>query len=212
MIIYYLMVKTHRTTGLKYLCQTKNKNPHKYKGSGKYWKFHIHKHGYDVDTHIIVKCYTKAALREWGLYYSKLWSVVESEKWANLMPEAGDGVDGSFISKKRADPNSGYHTESFKKAMGDNGRKMWKDENKRKIAIEKLSSASKKLWESKEYKEKNCERYIITSPGGESFEILNLNEFCRENNLGLGNMWSVSVGRRKSHKGWLCKKSKSCNS
>lgn len=90
----YLYVKTHNKTGLKYLGQT-NRDPLTYKGSGKRWTNHINKHGYDVSTEILVKCYTNAALKSWGIFYSKLWSVVESNKWANLRPEIGDGGFGT---------------------------------------------------------------------------------------------------------------------
>jgi hypothetical protein len=37
MTIYYLYVKTHNITGLKYLGYTSRKNPHKYTGSGTRW-------------------------------------------------------------------------------------------------------------------------------------------------------------------------------
>jgi len=52
MTIYYLYIKTHNITGLKYLGYTKRKDPYKYKGSGDYWTKHINKHGYDVTTEI----------------------------------------------------------------------------------------------------------------------------------------------------------------
>ena len=89
--IYYLYVKTHKKTGLKYLGQTTAQNPYKYRGSGDRWNSHLNVHGYDIDTIIIQKCYTKTALRSWGVYYSNLWSVVDSKKWANLKPEEGQG-------------------------------------------------------------------------------------------------------------------------
>jgi hypothetical protein len=85
------MVKTHKITGLQYLCQTTRKDPFKYRGSGKYWKLHLDKHGAHIETRILVKCYTKSALKAWGIYYSDLWCVVESNKWANLKREEGDG-------------------------------------------------------------------------------------------------------------------------
>lgn len=90
MIVYYLMVKTHKKTGLQYLCQT-TQDPFKYKGSGNRWRNHIKVHGNEVDTEVIQKCYTNSALKSWGLFYSNLWSVVDSKKWANLKPENGDG-------------------------------------------------------------------------------------------------------------------------
>lgn len=86
----YLYVKTHKTTGLKYLGKTE-RNPHKYRGSGVYWKQHLNKHGNNVETVILQECKNNEEIREWGLYYSKLWNVVESEEWANLKPEEGDG-------------------------------------------------------------------------------------------------------------------------
>ena len=45
--MFYLYLKTHNKTGLKYLGYTKN-DPMKYKGSGKYWSNHIKIHGNDV--------------------------------------------------------------------------------------------------------------------------------------------------------------------
>lgn len=90
MITYYLYVKTHNTTGLQYLGQT-IRDPHKYIGSGIRWNRHLNVHGNDVSTIVIQKCYTKSALKSWGLYYSQLWSIVESKQWANLKPEEGQG-------------------------------------------------------------------------------------------------------------------------
>jgi hypothetical protein len=87
----YLYVKTHRTTGMKYLGKTSAENPHKYPGSGKYWKRHVKEHGNNVDTQIIKECENINDVREWGIYYSELWDVVNSKEWANLCVESGDG-------------------------------------------------------------------------------------------------------------------------
>ena len=97
MNVYYLMVKTHRKTGLKYLCQTVSKDPFKYLGSGTYWKAHRKVHGDDIHTEVISICYSKEELRENGIFYSELWDVVNAvdesgrKTWANLRPEEGDG-------------------------------------------------------------------------------------------------------------------------
>jgi len=91
MNIYTLYVKTHRITGLKYLGKTEREDPVSYQGSGVYWTSHIKKHGYDCDTQIIKECNSKEELKEAGLYYSKLWNVVESDDWANLKDECGEG-------------------------------------------------------------------------------------------------------------------------
>lgn len=86
----YLYVKTHNLTGLKYLGKTESKDPHKYPGSGTYWKSHLKKHGKDYRTEIIKECQSKDEFMYWGLFYSKLWNVVESNEWANLKEETGD--------------------------------------------------------------------------------------------------------------------------
>lgn len=90
----YLYVKTHTVTGLKYLGKTTAKDPCKYKGSGKYWKEHIKKYGYNVSTRILLVTDSSVELKETGLFFSKLWGVVESDEWANLKPEEGDGGGG----------------------------------------------------------------------------------------------------------------------
>jgi len=87
----YLYVKTHQTTGLKYLGKTTASNPYKYTGSGVYWVSHLEKHGYNFDTTILHECQSNDEIKKLGLYYSELWDIVNSAEWANLVPENGDG-------------------------------------------------------------------------------------------------------------------------
>jgi hypothetical protein len=44
----------------------------------------------------------------------------------------------------------------------------------------------------------------IINPKGEIMKVTNLSKFCRDNNLQKPNMWKVSQGLRKDHKGWKC--------
>jgi hypothetical protein len=91
---HYLMIKTHKVTGLKYLCKTSTDNPAKpyvYLGSGKYWKRHLKKYGREVSTEILKVCDTREELVREGIYYSKLLNVVCSEEYANMVEERGDG-------------------------------------------------------------------------------------------------------------------------
>ena len=97
----YLYVKTHNKTGLKYLGFTRSSDPFSYKGSGKYWKAHIKKHGYDISTKILLSTTDIAEVKATGLFFSKLWSVVESEEWANLVEESGDGITHSPETKAK---------------------------------------------------------------------------------------------------------------
>lgn len=48
----------------------------------------------------------------------------------------------------------------------------------------------------------SAKSYLFKDPSGNSIEIYNLSEFCRENNLRQSHMTSVSTGARRHHKGW----------
>lgn len=91
MTIYYLYVKTHNITGLKYLGQTSSNNPSVYKGSGKYWRAHLNVHGFNIKTEILRECATKEEVKYWGKHFSTLWNIVSSNEWANLAVENGYG-------------------------------------------------------------------------------------------------------------------------
>lgn len=103
--MYYLCIKTHNKTGLRYLCQTKKKNPYKYLGSGTRWTNHLKIHGNSISTKIIGKFRSKNKLVRAGRKFSKKYNVVKSRKWANLRVEEGDGGDTSkFIDYKSMKP------------------------------------------------------------------------------------------------------------
>ncbi len=90
------MIKTHKITGLKYLCQT-HRNPFKYCGSGIDWVQHLKDFGKDHHTEIILQTISKDERNYWGIYYSKLWNVTNAQDdfgnkiWANRVPENGGG-------------------------------------------------------------------------------------------------------------------------
>jgi hypothetical protein len=85
------MVKKAYPSGLLYLCQTSTKDPYLYKGSGKRWLNHVVKHKSRIVTCVLGTYDTQAELREAGIYFSRLYNVVESDEWANLMEENGTG-------------------------------------------------------------------------------------------------------------------------
>ena len=87
----YLYVKTHTKTGLKYLGKTISEDPHAYPGSGKKWRKHLAENGNTYTTQILLATENKEELIETGIFFSNLWNVVESDEWANLIPEHGDG-------------------------------------------------------------------------------------------------------------------------
>jgi hypothetical protein len=124
----YLYVKIHSITGLKYLGKTKQKDPHKYKGSGKLWLRHIRKHGYIVTTKILFQTECVEELSKQGLYYSKLWNVTKSSEWANLCDENG---------------KSGYKLGPFTEQHKQNMRKPKPNKTNYKISAEINNSGNR---------------------------------------------------------------------
>lgn len=123
----YLYVKTHNKTGLKYLGQTAAIDPHKYPGSGVYWKSHLEKHGYDYTTEIIKECQTKDEIKEFGIYYSNLWNILESNEWANLKIEQGDGGRQSEeVRRKIGEAGKG-------RIPWNKGKQIWSEEDRKRI-------------------------------------------------------------------------------
>jgi len=141
----YLYVKTHRTTGLKYLGKTSQVDPHSYPGSGKRWRAHLEKYGYDFDTEILLESDEPSKIKEAGIYYSNLWNVVEDKNWANLKPESGDG--GTFS-----------HTENAKEKIGlaSKGKKSpYKGMSYEEIQKDPVKASQRKENHSKWMKENN---------------------------------------------------------
>lgn len=86
---HHLLLKEHKITGKKYLCYhygTRD-NCYKYLGSGKYWMNHLQSHGREINTVILNTKDKREDLVDIGLYYSDLWDVVNSDEFANLIPE-----------------------------------------------------------------------------------------------------------------------------
>jgi hypothetical protein len=115
----YLYVKQHNLTGLKYLGKTTNSDPHAYPGSGIRWRKHLNKHGYNYTTTVLRECQDTEELKFWGRYYSELWDVAESDAWANLKTEEGQGGELSEESralisrKKKGIPKTSEHKEKI---------------------------------------------------------------------------------------------------
>jgi hypothetical protein len=131
--MHYLMIKKCMNTGLKYLCKTSGKkSPYLYKGSGIRWLNHIKKHNSYIITCIIGEYYTNKELTEAGIYYSKLYNVVDDYTWANLTEEKGTGgligsgqlgktwkiKDTSNMKKSKTKTDAWY--EGKKKTAGKN--------------------------------------------------------------------------------------------
>lgn len=178
--MYYLYVKTHKETGLKYLGQTSAQDPKKYPGSGTRWTNHIKKYGNDVETEIIFESTNKEEIKEKGLYYSKLWNVVADNNWANIIPEDGTGGDTSNTPNyQKALKNKDYtifKTAEHKQKMSDISKNLWQkkfasadfDHNAFKVMC---SDRSKKMWDSRGFSKEDLEKRsaiqkeVIQRPG-----------------------------------------------
>lgn len=87
---YYLYLK-QSPIGLKYLGIT-TRDPYKYLGSGKYWRRHLKAHKFsasDIKTEIVFSSTIEEEVNNVALEYSEKFNIVESENFANLMPESG---------------------------------------------------------------------------------------------------------------------------
>lgn len=158
------MVKTHNSTGLKYLCKTERSDPFSYIGSGTYWKKHISEHGNDITTEIIFETESKEEFKEKGRFYSKLWNIVESKEWANFRPEEGDGGDtvsgkiwitdgvrDLYLDKSKTIPvgwKKGRSTGAFK-------NKEMQREFSSRVDRKKSGEAIKKAWQEGRFKRDN---------------------------------------------------------
>lgn len=96
-----LMIKTHLSTGLKYLCYTRTTGQYydSYKGSGTRWKLHLKKHGDDISTELLFESEDLEEFKAEAIAKSIEFDVVNSDNWANLKIEEGDG--GDTVSNKR---------------------------------------------------------------------------------------------------------------
>jgi hypothetical protein len=99
----YLLVKEHAYTGLKYLCKrvaSSFSECEKYKGSGTYWRKHLKKHGNNVKTTCLFVTEDKEEFRKVAKSYSLIFNVANSNNWANLCDEEGQGGD-TVVDKKK---------------------------------------------------------------------------------------------------------------
>ena len=153
--MYYLYVKTHNITGLKYLGQT-IRDPYKYRGSGKFWIRHIKKYGYDVSTEILLETTSKEQLTERGIYYSTKYNIVSSNQWANLKEETGDGGFSDEMRSKSRTPEAITKLKNNHWAKTDPNRqkahavkaaksRLMTDEIKRSISESLCSTNSKSI-------------------------------------------------------------------
>lgn len=128
----YLYLKTHRKTGLRYLGKTKQ-DPYKYLGSGKRWRNHLSKHGADVETQILLETTDEKEIAVAGKFYSALWNVVESNDFANLKIEAGEGGFDHINNNPTLRAKVTELSRKWNKENNNGGTRHWTAESYRKV-------------------------------------------------------------------------------
>lgn len=127
------------------------------------------------------------------------------------MTTGGEGLSGF---KKPAISNHTRKLMSISqtgKILTENHKSNISQSNKGHITTQetkdKISKANKGRKYTDEVKLKiYCKKYIIIFPNGNKETIVNLKEFCKENNLHDSCMNKVSNGIQTHHKGFKCKK------
>jgi len=105
-----LLVMEHKRTGLKYFCKTAQLHClNHYKGSGKYWKKHLAKHGKDISVGVLGIYYEEDRCKSAAKKFSEENDIVNSDAWANLIIE--NGIDGAPCGKQH--PMFGKHSPSI---------------------------------------------------------------------------------------------------
>lgn len=98
------------------------------------------------------------------------------------------------------------HSEETKRKIGLKNSHSTLTEHGRKIKSEftKKNNPMKNSFYAEKARTNRSKFFKIVSPEGNIFEIRNLSQFCKENNLHKGNMCSVSRGKLNHYKGWKC--------
>ena len=120
--------------------------------------------------------------------------------WRGLSGQIGKEEIISAIYANRKNRLGTKHTGDFRRfGMSHKGKKLT-EEHKAKI-----DPTGRKQPQSQKDKVAAAlsKEYIITDPDGNDIRIVNLSEWCRNNDLDQGNMVRVANGKAKQHKGYV---------
>jgi len=153
------------------------------------------------------------AIRKHGLENFK-WEILYQSK--DLF-HAKNEMEKFFILRENSFFENGF---GYNMTLGGEATLGWKPslETRKKISESKKGTAAwnkgKKMSETfiennrkaqtGLVREKQRKTYMITNPEGKKFVIKGLKKFCKENNLHVGNMCSVSQGKLNHYKKWKC--------
>jgi len=168
----------------------------------------IRKYGWDNFTYEVIyqsldKDHTHKVMEE---YFIREYNSHIDDGHGYNMSYGGDGNNGYCAATlyKMGSANRGKkrgpRTEETKQKIGlANSKKTRTEEEKRHLRNINLGKK-----QSEETVLKHSKSYTVTSPGGETFNIVNLNRFCKEQGLNQGAMAAIARGKLNQHKGWSC--------
>jgi hypothetical protein len=183
---FYLYVKQHNKTGLKYFGKTQAQDPYKYSGSGIHWIRHLKKHGNDISTIELWKFENIEECSKFALDFSIKNDIVSSKDWANKIIE--NGVDGwpkglyrgpqtaehrqknSKANSGRNNPMYGVNKDpEFMKEIGKIGldrQKKLRDVDP--VWVQKEKQKFKSAWENEQRKQAHTLRFKRSAPAVDS--------------------------------------------
>jgi hypothetical protein len=214
------MIKTHTKTGLKYLCYTRKKDHISYKGSGKKWLEHLKENGETYNTELIFESEYFEDFKNFAVLKSFEYDIVNSDLWANLKIEEGDG--GDTVSNRKWITNGvqdkyiviGYHLEEGWRYGRSNC--VFNDKNTQKefnnrVDQNKKSKSMSLAWETGKMDKRDNSKCGVSGDKNPSkrkevkekikmWQLQKPSEFCEECNKWFKNL-SVHKNRSKAHNG-----------
>lgn len=155
----YLYIKIHNNTGLMYFGRTVNPNPEKYSGSGVYWRNHLKKYGKNISTILFEKFDSLEDAKEFAIFFSEEYDIVNSNKWANMIVETAEqksNMTGYTHTKesllKMSMANLGENHWNYGKTRPDEVKEKIKKSN---IGVKRSDSTKQKVSESMKEQYKN---------------------------------------------------------
>lgn len=143
-----LYIKKCSHCNLKYFGKTSKKNVEYYKGSGKRWNKHLHKHN-AISLHLWnSNWYYDTQIMRFALKFSRLNKIVASDIWANLIEE--DGLCGGDTSKTLGFINSLKRKKTHK---GLTYEEIYGQESAQKLKLIR-SEKNRERWKSTEFRNK----------------------------------------------------------
>lgn len=212
------MVNTKEYRGVSGVYKIENRADGKvYIGSavdiGKRWSVHLHllRGGKHHSNHL-QSAWNKYGQEVFGFFIiefveDKSTLITREQYWLDFYHSANDRLGYNICPTAGSQLGFTHSVETREKisAVQRGGKRgPLTDEHKACVA-----AAHRGVLLTKEHKSKlsaaHSKNWFIISPEGEQFEVHNLKQFCKDNNLDQGNMHKVAQGKCKYSKGWRCK-------